>query len=239
VILSRRRSPFRSWPETQLGPINAVNPRCPLPGHVGLLEIPKENKKSFVPAILNLPPTSMNHYVSIMVQAGNHLEKFDTEIQSHVPDIDTSIIECIVCACPQLIKSDLMTLFPSKNFSESRMTTIIFRHQMGMRTVESIEHIYEIFIQSAIEICVSLKNLGYWADFIHPTSGIPYLGFHDEPAIARLNKRLTNFYFVVDNEGCCKILRNRQFDKHLFIGVIFTDAPKDHPLLTHLSTTER
>lgn len=29
---------------------------------------------SFVPATLNLPPTLMNHYVSIMVQAGSYLE---------------------------------------------------------------------------------------------------------------------------------------------------------------------
>ncbi|KAL5112925.1 Cobalamin trafficking protein CblD [Taenia crassiceps] len=160
--------------------------------------------------------------------------EFDTETQSLVPVIDTSAIECIVCACPQLIKLDLMNLFPSKSFSEAKMTTIIFRHQMEVKEVGSIEHVYEIFIRFAIDICVSLKNSGYWADFIHPTSGIPYLGFHEEPTIARLNRRSTNFHFVVDNKGCCKILRSRQFDKHMFIGMIFTDAPKDHLILTHL-----
>lgn len=79
-----------------------------------------------------------------MLNPSYQLQEFDTEIQSRVPDIDTNVIECIVCACPQLIKSDLMTLFPSKDFSEARLTTIIFRHQMGMHTVGSIEHVYEI-----------------------------------------------------------------------------------------------
>ncbi|EUB63838.1 Methylmalonic aciduria and homocystinuria type D [Echinococcus granulosus] len=234
IILWRKRLPPRRWPETQLGPIEAVNPRCPLPGHVGLLEISKETEISLIPATLILPPTSTNHYVSIMVQAD-----FDAKTQSLVPDIDTSLIEYVVCACPQLIKPDLRTLFPSKNFLGARMTTIIFRYKMEIQTIENIEQVFEIFIQSAIDICALLRNFGYWADFIHPASGIPYLEFHAEPNISRLNRRLTPFFFVVGDDGCCKILRSRHFDGRLFIGVIFTDAPKNHPILTQFSTIER
>ncbi|VDM34329.1 unnamed protein product [Hydatigera taeniaeformis] len=155
-VLSRKHSVFRRWPESQLGPINTVDSCCPLPGHVGLLRLPKENTIPIVPETINLPPASTSHYVSIMVQAESYLEFCQLQVQSLAPGINTSAIECTVCACPQLIRPVLIALYPGKSFSGSRMTTIIFWRQTKMQTFESIVHVNEIVSTYFVDMWLSL-----------------------------------------------------------------------------------
>nr|CDS32267.1 methylmalonic aciduria (cobalamin deficiency) [Hymenolepis microstoma] len=227
------RSHLTNWPETKLGPIDAINPKYPLPGYVGLVEKKKRCEVALISAASNLPIPSTHHYASVLSQAEYSIEE-SVETQSLVPKLDPTL-EHIVHSCPEIIKSDLSTLYPTKDFSGSRLTSISFHYSLkNPKDAENFENVYELFVQSALDVCASLNQMGYWADFIHPKTGIPYIGFHLHP---NSDARLTNFGFYVNANGCCKVNRERLLNQRLFVGIIFTDAPKDHPVIKHMQNT--
>ncbi|KAM7539575.1 hypothetical protein Aperf_G00000034732 [Anoplocephala perfoliata] len=198
----------------------------------------KKPRTSLIPAINSLPISSSQHYASVLLQTEYNLQEFDNG-SSLVPNID-STLECYVQACPELIKSDLVKLFPSKDFSASRMTAITFRYPVNnAETVKNLEQIYELFIQAALDVCATLQQMGYWSDFMHPKTGTPYIEFHLPANIDKTNVQLTNFGFAVNDAGCCKVLRDKYFKERLFVGILFTDAPDDHPVLTHMVKIKR
>ncbi|VDN97529.1 unnamed protein product [Rodentolepis nana] len=225
VILTKNRPHLTNWPDTKLGPIDAINPKYPLPGYVGLVEKDKKCEVALIPAASNLPVPSTHHYASVLSQAEYSIEEF-VDAHSLVPTLDPTL-EHVVHSCPEIIKSDLSILYPTKDFSGSRLTSISFHYSLkSSKDAENFEDVYELFVQSALDVCASLNQMGYWADFMHPKTGIPYIGFHLQPYS---DARLTNFGFYVNANGCCKVNRERLRNQRLFVGILFTDAPKDHP----------
>ncbi|VUZ46304.1 unnamed protein product [Hymenolepis diminuta] len=230
VVLTKNRLPSTNWPETKLGPIDAINPKYPLPGYVGLVEKSKKYEVVLISAASNLPMPPTQHYVSVLSQADRNIEEFE-DTHSLVPKLDPTLKRSVQ-SCPELIKSDLSALYPAKDFSGSRLTSISFHYSVqNSKDSEHFEHIYELFVQSALDVCASLNQMGYWADFMHPKTGIPYIGFHLHP---NSGARLTNFGFDVNENGCCKVNRERLLNQSLFVGILFTDAPKDHPVIRHM-----
>ncbi|KAM3183658.1 hypothetical protein ACTXT7_009909 [Hymenolepis weldensis] len=117
-----------------------------------------------------MPPTQ--HYVSVLSQAECNIEEFE-DTHSLVPKLGPTLKRSVQ-SCPELIKSDLSALYPAKDFSGSRLTSISFHYSVkNPKDSEHFEHIYELFVQSALDVCASLNQLGYWADFMHPKTGIP------------------------------------------------------------------
>ncbi|KAA3678416.1 uncharacterized protein DEA37_0008630, partial [Paragonimus westermani] len=149
-------------------------------------------------------------------------------------------LECTIYTCPTLIKQDLVSIFPSRKFEAAPLTAVVLSH----RTTEGLsewselaaserEALAETFTKSAIDICASLKELGYWADFINPYTGTPYLGAHGEASLSETDDKMRHFGFEIDDVRCCKVLRHPRWKHNVFAGLIFTDAPKDHPVLAH------
>uniref|UniRef100_A0A5K3F6J2 2OG-FeII_Oxy_2 domain-containing protein n=1 Tax=Mesocestoides corti TaxID=53468 RepID=A0A5K3F6J2_MESCO len=151
VLLSKQRSPTRNWPETQLGPIDAIHPRYSLPGFVGLTEIWLKTENHPSPTTLILPPLPSHHHASIMIQTKQFVEDLYSELYPLVPKIDTSLLKCVVNTCPRLLKSDLSSLFHGKDFSGSWMTTITFSHHNKQNKIsEKLEYLTE----TASYICI-------------------------------------------------------------------------------------
>ncbi|TGZ75667.1 hypothetical protein CRM22_000241 [Opisthorchis felineus] len=240
VIVGTRSSKLQ-WPDPTLGPIDCVNPNYPLPGGIGLQghkNDVKQQPKPFIPATLTLPPAREENYASALIETYNSTELNDGHV-SLIPQKSENL-ECTIHTCPTLIKQDLAAIFPSRRFETSQLTAIVLSH----RTTEGLsewselaanerEAIAETFTRSAIDICASLKELGYWADFINPYTGTPYLGAHGEAVLSETDEKMKHFGFEIDDVRCCKVLRHPRWKHNVFAGLIFTDAPKDHPVLAH------
>ena len=72
------------------------------------------------------------------------------------------------------------------------------------------------FVLAAQEICSKLRLAGYWADFINPCSGRPYL----TPIPANLYEadKSTTWEFLINDTGNCRVINKEKVQSHSFVG---------------------
>jgi len=80
---------------------------------------------------------------------------------------------------------------------------------------------------AAQEICLRLKHAGYWADFINPFSGRPYLSPFNKPALYEADEKFRCIGFQIKEVGECKVIDVRKgsgfIGKFTFIIVLELD----------------
>ncbi|CAH8528106.1 unnamed protein product [Schistosoma margrebowiei] len=238
-LLRQFRSSFNSHSDLENGKlvnVEAVNPKYPLPGFVGIPLAKDEEpfEKKYTPAVHTLPPMKEENYAAALLNVYNEKE-FSESQPSIIPPVSDQL-ECTIHTCPVLVQQALANVFPSRKLSSKPLTALILSHHTNEsldawseEAADEREQLARSFITSAIEICSSLKELGYWADFIDPFTGKPYIGSHGEAMFTETDETMKHFGFDLDNSVCCKILRHPKWKNHVFVGLIFTDAPDYHP----------
>lgn len=185
------------------------------------------------------PERSMHEHQFVTLK---NLESYREEkSMSSVPELSSNErLDFIVHNCPQALKNDFASLFPGVDVKKDALTVIVLAKKTENdqaawapevdteRDALTIE-----FIRTAESICESLKAAGYWADFIDPTSGRPYLGPFTNSTFFETDERYRNFGFRVEDLGCCKVIRHIRWGTHAFVGSIFTSAPADCELLAN------
>jgi len=235
------------WPDTYLGPISPQDPRFPLPGIAGPL--PKntevqaaeaESKK--VSSILDEPPHQVRQ-MSMLKQFLNTVAAEEVATEEVLDGYNAPLLlECVAMECPDLLKNDLQELFPEYNLSEQPLTVITLsqqtQHDMTMwspEVDEEREGLLSNFIESASDICNSIHKAGYWADFIDPSSGRPYLGAYTNATLFETDDRYRHFGFEINDLGCCKVISHHLWGTNTYVGCLFTSAPVNHPIIQRLS----
>ncbi|VDN16251.1 unnamed protein product [Dibothriocephalus latus] len=175
VIVSRARSHAGNWPNKILGPIDSVNPKFPLPGAVAVCFSSKRSKVPLTSAAVIIPKAACERYASIMSEVQNMLENEVPSIAPVIPSLNTGLLEFKVHACPNILKRDIGPFFPDRDFSRIHLTVITLsrRNQLDASELLDSENFVDHFVEAAIHICSSLKEMGYWADFINPSTGKP------------------------------------------------------------------
>lgn len=146
------------------------------------------------------------------------------------PTVDVAAVPC-----PKLLRKDLPSLFPGQKFAESRTVTVLNVTQKSEHDMSTWSPAVELerdtliakFVSSANAVCTALYNRGFWADFIDPTSGRPYLGQYTNATLFETDERYKQLGVTIDDLGCCKIIKHLNWGTHAFVGSIFTDAPFD------------
>ncbi|CAH8534811.1 unnamed protein product [Schistosoma haematobium] len=225
VVVSNSNS-TKKWPNTKLGPIEAVNPKYPLPGFVGipLVKDEKPLEKKYTHAVHTLPPMKEENYTAALLNVYNEKE-FSESQPSIIPPVSDQL-ECTIHTCPVLVQQTLANVFPSRKLSSKPLTALILSHHTNEsldawseEAADEREQLARSFITSAIEICSSLKELGYWADFIDPFTGKPYIGSHGEAMLTETDETMKHFGFDLDSSVCCKILRHPKWKNHDYFGI--------------------
>lgn len=121
-------------------------------------------------------------------------------------------IELTAQETPRLLRKDLKHLFP--DIGIDTMATIVLNlvqkseNDMAAWSKEmedERESLTCLFISSATSICNALSDRGYWADFVDPASGRPYLGQYSNFTLCETDDVYKNMGFIIEDLGCCKV----------------------------------
>lgn len=234
--------------DSNLGPLDPYDKRFPMPGQVGFPPQAIYHRKSTLPQ----PGDESSPIFTEPLAQERQQTMFETFMAvSKELDGQTDVaprgptalekLECLIVDCPELIKKDFQDLFPERNILKGRMTVITLSQKTDNDMTgwspaieEERELLLENFITGATEICEALHEAGYWADFIDPSSGRPFLGPYTHATMYETDERYRNFGFEIDDLGCCKVISHHLWGTHSYVGSLFTNAPLEHPLLQKL-----
>lgn len=242
------------WPDSKLGPFGPRDKRFPLPGTVGTTLVPSPNKPTDVQpreiiepeALFETLPTEKQGRV--LEQAMEEVEFLEetTEESSHLSPNADELLECVAYECPQIMRKDFADLFPWMDIMHGHFTIITVcqktREDMtgwSLAVEEEREKLLGSFVQGATEICQELQKAGFWADFIDPSCGKPFLSTeYTNASLYETDERYKKLGFEIEDLGCCKVIRHHVWGTHSYVGCIFTNASTRHPLLEIMTKTK-
>uniref|UniRef100_A0A1I7XQY7 Protein croquemort n=1 Tax=Heterorhabditis bacteriophora TaxID=37862 RepID=A0A1I7XQY7_HETBA len=137
-----------------------------------------------------------------------------------------------------ILTLDLKFLFPNMKIDNMTVSVINLTQKSDCdmsawsQTMEEEREILTAsFIASATAVCATLRRCGYWADFIDPSSGRPYLGKFTNHALFETDEAYQQMGFRIEDLGCCKVLKHITWGTHAFVGTLFTNAPLDSDIV--------
>lgn len=152
------------------------------------------------------------------------------------------LLECSFFECPSLLKKDFNALFPEMDLTHTDFTVVT----LCQRTTNDMtgwsedldkerEELLHSFFDAAQSMADTLKAAGFWADFIDPSSGKPFLSAHTNATMFETDERFRHLGFEIEDLGCCKVIRHHKWGTHAYVGCVFTTAPMNHPVIKELS----
>lgn len=169
----------------------------------------------------NVPPTPACPRAHGDEQSTEHSGQF----------FDSATVECAVQPCPQPLLRDFLLMFPEAPGSSALTVITVSQksdHDMSRWSCaveEERDRLLHTFIEGASQICSELQREGFWADFIDPSSGLPFYGPYTNRPLFETDERLSLLGLRVDDLGCCRVLRHPLWGTNVFVGTIFTVAP--------------
>ncbi|KAH8287094.1 hypothetical protein KR054_002331, partial [Drosophila jambulina] len=143
---------------------------------------------------------------------------------------DGSRLEFTCCECPVLLRESLAELFPMRIGSQRNMPITM----LTLSNEGDIEMGAAKFVLAARDISYRLLALGYWADFLNPFSGRPYIMPKDGPSLYKQDHRFRGLNMSLSLKNHCIIISAEENDRTRFSGTIYCTAPSNYNELVDL-----
>ncbi|XP_050303339.1 cobalamin trafficking protein CblD [Anthonomus grandis grandis] len=135
-----------------------------------------------------------------------------------------------VQTCPKVLRQTVCELFPYRPLEKSELSVITInlkpdRKQVRTNREMETERMAQMFLITAKNICSKLRKNGYWADFINPFSGRPYLVPTSSNELYKTDEKFRCLDFQIFEIEECKVVSNEGRVDKRFIGSLFTNAP--------------
>lgn len=239
-----------NWPDARLGQLDPTDARFSLPGMVGSSHPLETSTGPAQPQKPSFPDSELLTEELPYERHSSVLEQFITVNHELAKNSETSddkcspfeSLECSAEQCPFFLLKDFHELFPHISVSGSNITIITLHEKrnsamLGSDPVDSSLkriQLVEQFISAATDLCDSLHDAGYWADFIDPTSGRPYLASNTAASLYEKDHQYRELGFEISSFSGCRVIVHHQLGTRPYVGCIFTKAPLDHPLIANL-----
>ncbi|KAB7505722.1 Methylmalonic aciduria and homocystinuria type D protein, mitochondrial [Armadillidium nasatum] len=192
---------------------NIIDSIMSVPGE-GLLDSVSEKDYKMKSGLFNLELQSVRKLISSFENYDKHYD-----------------VELTAFRCPNLLKKDFQLLFPNHDVESKRLTVLLMcqktKYDMSGWSEdieEEREFVNRRFIECAEIMCKSLRDYGFWADYIDPSSGRPALGPYTNSTFFETDERYRYLGLHIEDLGCCKVLSHPEWGTNIFAGTIFTDA---------------
>lgn len=237
-----------TWPDEKMGPLNVPDLRFALPGNIGTTKNSEQPKTDTELKTDILPEDNQQRHLTVISQLIAESDYLDPEDRPSTEMADRMLqkyfesarVELTIQDCPNMIFKDFASLFPDlPTLEKLTVVTIAQRTKSDMSGwSEEVEverdQLLGDFIATATEICHLLKAYQYWCDFIDPSSGQPHFGPYTNTTFYETDERYRHLGFSIEDLGCCKVIYHKKWGSKVFVGSIFTTAPKDHSVMQEL-----
>ncbi|KAJ0026494.1 hypothetical protein NQD34_017494 [Periophthalmus magnuspinnatus] len=171
--------------------------------------------------------TPMDHHLQTLTTASPSDHSMLRQEEDRFFDLVS--VECAVQPCPRCLITDVRLMFPEAPPSSLTVVTVTQRTLLDMtrwdaQVEQEREELLRRFINGATQICSELHREGHWADFIDPSSGLPFYGPYTNLTLFETDERYSALGFSVEDLGCCRVLRHSLWGTNVFVGTIFTAA---------------
>lgn len=241
-----------NWPNQQLGVLKTQDKNFNLPGDIGTgnldsLTIPAPGASSNYPDILTTP-TLKEKQVHALYNANDYIRytqgsEVDTlsepAIVSRFPSVPKSEDMAMEAHnIPTVLRKDLGSMFPEQP-DMAAVITLSFHTENDMsKWSEEVESEREEVTHASVlhckEICGRLRDEGYWADFIDPSSGTPHFSAHTNHTLFETDERYRLLGFSIEDLGCCKVVSHNKFGRHVFVATIVTNASSESDVVGNI-----
>ncbi|XP_039291428.1 cobalamin trafficking protein CblD-like isoform X2 [Nilaparvata lugens] len=183
----------------------------------------------FLPGSIGLAWTEPNHI----------------DVLSQFLGIDSFNLECSVQDCPILLRQGVIDIFPGAKLNNGSLTVMTLTHNLAKTnknrkmSEQEWEKITKLFVMVAQDICMKLKMANYWADFINPFSGLPYLNAYYNPKVTDSDKQLASAGFSVRHANNCRVIaKSAKPSTSNVVGVIYTSSPTNSPVVQDVTASQ-
>ncbi|TYZ59838.1 hypothetical protein PybrP1_005474 [[Pythium] brassicae (nom. inval.)] len=137
--------------------------------------------------------------------------------------------------CPKLLLRELQHVFPGRRFGKDAraLALLTCQHalldlsQFGAEADHEKDRLLEAFVAFAQHVSARLLELGFWADFIDPCSGLPMLTLQANKVYSEVDGVEVLLRYRCLSAGMCKILLHPAWGAAVYPASLFTDAPFD------------
>ncbi|XP_055771094.1 cobalamin trafficking protein CblD-like [Salvelinus fontinalis] len=238
--------PRTVWPDENMGPFGPQDQRFQLPGNSGFdfhLEGMADQRMKgpvhrTVPDVLTAATSNERHefvmaqFVSeFQVNSGPMLWRSVRKAEHY---FDQPNVNCSIQTCPELLKKEFESYFPSA--PASAITVVTVKHtrcEVIDKEVIDREQLLHKFVSGAKEICFALWTAGFWADFIDPSSGSAFFGSHSNHPLLK-EEEWSRLGFHIEASGSCTVIRHVLRGTPTFVGTVFTTAPANSQVMERL-----
>ncbi|KAF7988504.1 hypothetical protein HCN44_001077 [Aphidius gifuensis] len=191
------------------------------------------------PGWLDVSKTAVPNDVQTIVKTNNNMIDDNKYSSRRKNNVHTPTLYCEVQKCPLLLRKGIIELFPGNIEVASQHLTIVtitqkfYPRSMRQGCDNETEKLAKFFVIAAYNLCMKLKMFGYWANFVNPFSGLPYMNPQKNATLYKTDERFRCLGFKVSNQSTCQVIThdNKQTE---FIGSLFTNAPSNADFLKSL-----
>ncbi|XP_019758350.1 cobalamin trafficking protein CblD isoform X2 [Dendroctonus ponderosae] len=124
-----------------------------------------------------------------------------------------------VQTCPTVLRQTVCELFPYRPLQKSELSVITINLKPDGKLIKSNKEV------ETERMAQMLRHNGYWADFINPFSGRPYLVPSGSNELYKSDEKFRCLDFQIFEIDECKVISNEGTLSKRFIGSLFTNAP--------------
>mgnify|MGYP000390650506 CR=1 FL=1 len=122
-----------------------------------------------------------------------------------------------------LMQDDGMELLAIPTNQQARQDLVAVGDEIELEK----DRLLNVFLEFGKELCERVRDIGYWADYIDPCSGLPMITKDCNKVYSEVDGMECLLNYRAYNAGFCKVLTHPKWGTYVYPATIFCYAPRD------------